>query len=379
MSSSNCIAAIARVLCFLAIGSAAAAEQNIGGGPGSEVGDFGETSPGPYRARNVDALNTGSSIDLTHRSSSRTRSSISSGTNNYIIDHAGGAMIGAGVAVTHADGAKHNIAEKLFRSAIHKQIQNDLSGAIADYLAAVKIYDHDPAVHWYLGITYQAAGKVEEAKQEFQKEQEMKKADLSGTGTVKTQSIHNYSVGRGDTTTQWDQYINAAAAAREQADYPAAERSLSAALAAAEKFGPQDRRLARSLNDLAVLCDEQGNYAKAEPLYERALKIREEALGANHPEVATSLYNLAGLYQSQGKYAKAEPLYKRSLEIRVKALGPNHPAVALCLENYAELLRKTNRKVEAEKLDARAKAIWETRKRSRLLAPSNPYTNRHKP
>ena len=46
----------------------------------------------------------------------------------------------------------------------------------------------------------------------------------------------------------------------------------------------------------------------AEPLYERALAIREEVLGAEHPAVATSLNNLAGLYQKQGRYAEAEPL-----------------------------------------------------------------------
>ena len=39
-----------------------------------------------------------------------------------------------------------------------------------------------------------------------------------------------------------------------------------------------------------------GDYAKAEPLYQRALKIREKALGPDHPDTATALNNLAGLY-----------------------------------------------------------------------------------
>ena len=39
-----------------------------------------------------------------------------------------------------------------------------------------------------------------------------------------------------------------------------------------------------------------GRYAEAEPLYERALAIREKALGPDHPDVATSLNNLAVLY-----------------------------------------------------------------------------------
>ena len=59
----------------------------------------------------------------------------------------------------------------------------------------------------------------------------------------------------------------------------------------------------------------QGKYDEAEPLYQRALAIREKALGPDHPDVAESLNNLAELYSNQGKYAEAEPLYKRALAI----------------------------------------------------------------
>jgi hypothetical protein len=43
-------------------------------------------------------------------------------------------------------------------------------------------------------------------------------------------------------------------------------------------------------------------------LFQRALAIREKALGRDHPDVATSLNNLAALYDVQGRYADAEPL-----------------------------------------------------------------------
>ena len=51
--------------------------------------------------------------------------------------------------------------------------------------------------------------------------------------------------------------------------------------------------MATSLNNLAVLYDNQGQYAQAEPLYKRALAIAEKALGPDHPLVATNLNNLA--------------------------------------------------------------------------------------
>ncbi len=63
------------------------------------------------------------------------------------------------------------------------------------------------------------------------------------------------------------------------------------------------------------------------------------------------------LMYAHGKYAVSEPLHQRALAIREKALGPEHPDVATSLENYADLLRKTGRVSEATKMETRAKAI----------------------
>ena len=48
-----------------------------------------------------------------------------------------------------------------------------------------------------------------------------------------------------------------------------------------------------------VFFANQGKYDDAEPLFKRALAIREETLGRRHPDVATSLTNLAILLESQ--------------------------------------------------------------------------------
>lgn len=63
---------------------------------------------------------------------------------------------------------------QLFGSAVKKHANGDLEGAIAGYLAAIKVQDKDPAVHWYLGTAYEAIGKSTEAKREFEKERAMK-------------------------------------------------------------------------------------------------------------------------------------------------------------------------------------------------------------
>ena len=63
-----------------------------------------------------------------------------------------------------------------------------------------------------------------------------------------------------------------------------------------------------------------GEYAKAEPLFQEALRIRQKVLGLEHPDTATSLNNLAALYWAMGEYAKAEPLFQEAL--RDPAEGP---------------------------------------------------------
>ena len=77
---------------------------------------------------------------------------------------------------------------------------------------------------------------------------------------------------------------------------------------------------------------------EAEPLYQRALSITEEQLGASHPSTATSLNNLAGLYESQGKYTEAEPLYQRAVQISFASLGMEHPQTQQILMNHLTLL-----------------------------------------
>ena len=71
---------------------------------------------------------------------------------------------------------------------------------------------------------------------------------------------------------------------------------------------------------------------EAEPLYERAILIREKVLGSEHPDVASSLNNLAALYDNQRRYDVAEPLFERALSIREKVLGSEHPDTALSLQ-----------------------------------------------
>src|SRR4030095_6572230 len=113
------------------------------------------------------------------------------------------------------------------------------------------------------------------------------------------------------------------------------------------------------LNSLANLYRAKGDYAKAEPLHQRALAIREKALGPEHPAVAGPLNNLADLYNAKGDYAKAEPLLQRALAIREKALGPEHPHIAKSLNLLARLYEAKGDLTLAVKFQSRANEVSE--------------------
>jgi tetratricopeptide (TPR) repeat protein len=83
----------------------------------------------------------------------------------------------------------------------------------------------------------------------------------------------------------------------------------------------QSAKEASQLNNRAVELSNSGRYSEAEPIFKRALAIREKTLGPNHPDVATTLSYLALLYHDHGRDADAEPLFKRSLAIHEKVLS----------------------------------------------------------
>ena len=157
----------------------------------------------------------------------------------------------------------------------------------------------------------------------------------------------------------WKQALFAADKALKQQDYAEAEQLLLFALKEAETFGPQDRRLAQTLNNLAYLYNAQRTYGKAEPLYMRSLAIYE-GMGEENARLAQAAKTLAHVYHyGQGKLRKAEPLYKRSLAVFEKAVGAEHPVVAGVLNDMAGLYRQMKKYDEVESLYMRALAIFE--------------------
>ena len=165
----------------------------------------------------------------------------------------------------------------------------------------------------------------------------------------------------------WEKLTGSCEAAIESGSYNEVEDQCSAAVTEVENFGPDDPRLARSLNNLGVLYLAQERNTEAEPLIRRALVIEEKTLGLEHLEVGRTLNNLAGLYTFQGKYSEAELLYKRSLAIKEKALGPADPDLAITMGYFGTIYLIQKKYAEAEPLLLRSLAI-----RERALGPEHP-------
>jgi tetratricopeptide (TPR) repeat protein len=75
------------------------------------------------------------------------------------------------------------------------------------------------------------------------------------------------------------------------------------------------------------------------------------------PDSAELRLSLEEALSKLAQWGEAEPLYQRALAIREEALGHEHLDVAISLENYAVVLRNMCRSDEAEPLGARARAI----------------------
>ncbi len=163
----------------------------------------------------------------------------------------------------------------------------------------------------------------------------------------------------GEQSTLFAESLNTLAALYyNMGEYSKAEPLLEQALAISRAvLGEQHPDVATSLNNLAVLYEEMGEYSKAEPLFEQALAISRAALGEQHPDTAGSLNNLALLYQNMREYSKAEPLYQQALAIRRAVLGEQHPDVATSLNNLALLYRNMGEYGKAKPLLEQALAI----------------------
>lgn len=112
---------------------------------------------------------------------------------------------------------------------------------------------------------------------------------------------------------------------------------------------------------LAKLHEFQKRGAEAEPLYKRALAIREKRIDQDLPAVIDTLVDLEDYYERKKRHAEREPLLRRIVDLQEKNLGRENVAFAEVIINLAKylVLPENPRYGEAEALYKRALVILE--------------------
>jgi tetratricopeptide (TPR) repeat protein len=107
---------------------------------------------------------------------------------------------------------------------------------------------------------------------------------------------------------EWEKHTQAGADAFRENRFGDAERAFQASITEAKTFGENDLRMATSLTNLGVLYNSRGQFDKAEPLFEKAVHIKQKTLGAFNTDVADSAARLCQFYLKRKKYDKADPI-----------------------------------------------------------------------
>jgi Tfp pilus assembly protein PilF len=130
------------------------------------------------------------------------------------------------------------------------------------------------------------------------------------------------------------------------------------ALSVREKvYGPNHQEVARSSSDLGLLYAKEGDFARAESLLGRALRI--DSSFPESPDMPALLNNLGFLYFKEKKYALAENMFQRAVDSTDKERGPEDPGLIAMLVNLGTVNMAHHELRAAEEHFRRALAIAE--------------------
>ncbi len=89
------------------------------------------------------------------------------------------------------------------------------------------------------------------------------------------------------------------------------------------------------------MLKDQENLVGARAAYERALRIREQTFGREHPNTAQSLWWLGVLAQEEGKVKAARVYLQEALATFERFLPPDHPHIHSVRGHLASLEDET--------------------------------------
>lgn len=153
-------------------------------------------------------------------------------------------------------------------------------------------------------------------------------------------------------------------------DVHGARPQLERALAIREQaLGPDHPDTIASLSSLGALLQAQGDLGGAQAHLERAREQAERTLGPDHPDTLAVVERLGWVLHYRGEHAGARAHLERVLEVSDGSLGPDHPDTAARLHALGTLLQSEGDLAAAQSYLERALAVWE-----RTAGPDDPRT-----
>jgi serine/threonine-protein kinase len=253
-----------------------------------------------------------------------------------------------------------------------------------------------------IGLIYQNAGRLAEARQAYERSLVLRRANGAGespeaattllhmANTLRVagsyaaadsaawQALRIYEKvnGQADPTAA-DAWQMISMLAVYRSDFRATEayarRSADIMIAA---YGADDPRIAHALEILGGSLHRLGRYEEGERYMRQALVLYEREKGPNDPELILPLYRLAeAMINSHEDYAGALPLMERGVAIAHASLGDAHPRTAYALEFLGALESRRGNFVKGEQLSRQAVEIFETALGRRDVAVADAYAD----
>ena len=95
---------------------------------------------------------------------------------------------------------------------------------------------------------------------------------------------------------------------------------------------------AQSLTNLGLLLNDAGRPDEAFPYLQQALKVRQMTLTPGHMRINDAWNNLAMVYHENGDFTKAEEIYNNIMDEVIQIHGENHPQSLSIMTNRANTL-----------------------------------------
>ncbi|MCX7663946.1 MAG: tetratricopeptide repeat protein [Gemmataceae bacterium] len=138
---------------------------------------------------------------------------------------------------------------------------------------------------------------------------------------------------------------------------------------ALDKTKPTDPTLFTVIHNLGVGYYELGKIARSVELLEKAVELRRQAYGAEHPDTLDSVCALGAVYRAANLPQKSVDLLEPALSQLRKSLGEDHPSTLTAANNLAGAYRNLGKLPQALEL---FQSVYE--RRAKILSPENHQT-----